>query len=121
MFSSCCERLQPMSAHVSVIPCFILTGAVKVVPPVKSYTSSGVELEDGSLLEVDMILLATGYKSNYDFIDVPCIKGAQVCAGLKHVHVHDRWHVNISDWYTDGRYYQTLPDSKVYGAYMGPT
>ena len=39
------------------------------------YTETGVLLEGGQSLEVDTIVLATGFTCNIDYVDVPCIKG----------------------------------------------
>ena len=66
-------------------------GVVKVVDPVEAYTETGVRLTGGQDLDVDMIVLATGYRSNYKFIDVPCIKGVYLAgytvSGSEHVSV----------------------------------
>jgi len=52
----------------------LMSGILKVVKPVERFTETGVILEGGERLDVDMILTATGYSSNYSFIDVPAIK-----------------------------------------------
>ena len=72
----------------------MLAGQVKAVGPVKRYTTNGVELDDGRCLEVDMILIATGYKSSYDFIDVPCIKGKHLL-NMNYIVVRAVWTNNL--------------------------
>lgn len=42
----------------------IKSGEIKVVPGVKKFSSGRVELVDGQNLEVDSVVLATGYRSN---------------------------------------------------------
>ncbi|RWR96088.1 putative indole-3-pyruvate monooxygenase YUCCA5 [Cinnamomum micranthum f. kanehirae] len=42
----------------------IKSGEIKVVPGVKKFSSGSVELVDGQNLEVDSVILATGYRSN---------------------------------------------------------
>ena len=57
---------------------------MKPVPAVIGYTETGVTLEGGQSLGVDLILYATGYKVNYDFIDDPRVKGMQEPSGSSH-------------------------------------
>ena len=64
--------------------CLFHPGRVKPVPAVIGYTETGVRLEGGQSLDVDLILYATGYKVNYDFIDDPRVKGMQEPSGSKH-------------------------------------
>ena len=52
-----------------------LLGQVKIVPALVGYTKTGVLLEGGRSLDVDMILYATGYSVKHDFIEHPEIKG----------------------------------------------
>ncbi|CAO2839830.1 unnamed protein product [Amaranthus hypochondriacus] len=42
----------------------IRSGDIKVVSGIKSFYSNGVELVDGTKMEVDAVVLATGYRSN---------------------------------------------------------
>ncbi|KAL3506297.1 hypothetical protein ACH5RR_031679 [Cinchona calisaya] len=42
----------------------IRSGMIKVVPGIKKFSRDGVELENGEFLEIDSVILATGYCSN---------------------------------------------------------
>lgn len=42
----------------------IRSGEIKVVPGIKRFIEGKVELVDGQLLDVDSVILATGYRSN---------------------------------------------------------
>nr|QLD98964.1 YUCCA9 [Lilium sp. c111111] len=42
----------------------IRSGDIKVVPGIKKFSTGRVELVDGQVLEVDSVVLATGYRSN---------------------------------------------------------
>lgn len=42
----------------------IKSGRIKVVPGIKKFSAGRVELVDGQNLEVDSVVLATGYRSN---------------------------------------------------------
>nr|QLD98963.1 YUCCA8 [Lilium sp. c102450] len=42
----------------------IKSGEIKIVPGVKRFSTGRVELIDGSILDIDSIILATGYRSN---------------------------------------------------------
>ncbi|XP_074265332.1 putative indole-3-pyruvate monooxygenase YUCCA5 [Silene latifolia] len=42
----------------------IRSGNIKIVPGVKCFYSNGVELDNGDKMEVDSVILATGYRSN---------------------------------------------------------
>ena len=55
--------------------CSSLTGAISPVAPIRSYTQTGMMLADDSVVDVDVIVMATGFRNNFDFVDVPCIKG----------------------------------------------
>lgn len=42
----------------------IRSGEIKVVPGIKRFSRGKVELADGKILEIDSVILATGYRSN---------------------------------------------------------
>ncbi|XP_024031304.1 probable indole-3-pyruvate monooxygenase YUCCA3, partial [Morus notabilis] len=42
----------------------IRSGKIKVVPGIKRFSEGRVELVDGKILEIDSVILATGYRSN---------------------------------------------------------
>lgn len=42
----------------------IKSGEIKVVPGIKRFFNSGVELVNGQVINVDAVILATGYCSN---------------------------------------------------------
>ncbi|KAJ4841159.1 putative indole-3-pyruvate monooxygenase YUCCA3 [Turnera subulata] len=42
----------------------IRSGKIKVVPGIKRFTNGRVELDNGETLEIDAVVLATGYRSN---------------------------------------------------------
>lgn len=42
----------------------IRSGDIKVVPGIKRFYANGVELVDGQIMDVDSVILATGYRSN---------------------------------------------------------
>jgi indole-3-pyruvate monooxygenase len=42
----------------------IRSGKIKVVPGIKKFSAGKVELVDGSVLDIDSVVLATGYRSN---------------------------------------------------------
>ncbi|CAI0436650.1 unnamed protein product [Linum tenue] len=42
----------------------VRSGEIKVVPGIKKFSSGKVELVDGKILEIDSVILATGYRSN---------------------------------------------------------
>ncbi|XP_051128000.1 probable indole-3-pyruvate monooxygenase YUCCA5 [Andrographis paniculata] len=42
----------------------IKSGDIRIVPGIKRFQESGVELVNGELLEIDSVILATGYSSN---------------------------------------------------------
>lgn len=42
----------------------IRSGKIKVVPGIKKFSSGRVELVDGEVLDIDSVILATGYRSN---------------------------------------------------------
>ncbi|CAL1356064.1 unnamed protein product [Linum trigynum] len=42
----------------------VRSGEIKVVPGIKKFSSGKVELVDGQILEIDSVILATGYRSN---------------------------------------------------------
>ena len=52
------------------LPNRIICGAVVVKPNIKRFTKTGVEFEDGSYEDnIDLVLLCTGYKFGFPFID----------------------------------------------------
>ena len=52
------------------LPNRIICGAVVVKPNIKRFTKTGVEFEDGSFEDnIDLVLLCTGYKFGFPFID----------------------------------------------------
>ena len=61
-----------MAAHPSVnddLPWCIMSGYVIIKPNVRRFTATGVIFEDGSMEDnIDMVMLATGYKMSYPFI-----------------------------------------------------
>lgn len=42
----------------------IRSGKIKVVPGIKRFSSNQVELVNGEVLDIDSVVLATGYRSN---------------------------------------------------------
>jgi indole-3-pyruvate monooxygenase len=42
----------------------IRSGKIKVVPGIKKFSAGKVELVDGNVLDIDSVVLATGYRSN---------------------------------------------------------
>ena len=42
----------------------IRSGEIKVVPGIRRFSKGKVELVDGRVLEIDSVVLATGYRSN---------------------------------------------------------
>ena len=42
---------------------------------VKISSHTGMMLADDSVVDADVIVMATGFRNNFDFVDVPCIKG----------------------------------------------
>lgn len=42
----------------------IKSGDIKVVPGIKRFSAGKVELVDGQVLDIDSVILATGYRSN---------------------------------------------------------
>ncbi|XP_071938188.1 probable indole-3-pyruvate monooxygenase YUCCA3 [Coffea arabica] len=42
----------------------IRSGKIRIVPGIKKFFRGGVELENGEFLEIDSVILATGYRSN---------------------------------------------------------
>ncbi|URD84609.1 Flavin-binding monooxygenase-like [Musa troglodytarum] len=50
----------------------IRSGDIKVVPGIKRFSSGSVELVDGQALDIDSVILATGYRSNVpQWLQVP--------------------------------------------------
>lgn len=45
----------------------IRSGKINVVPGIKKFTRNGAELLNGEYLELDSVVLATGYKSNVPY------------------------------------------------------
>ncbi|CAN6460423.1 unnamed protein product [Victoria cruziana] len=45
----------------------IRSGAIKVTPGIKKFLPEKVELVNGEILDIDAVILATGYKSNVPF------------------------------------------------------
>ncbi len=54
-----------------------ISGKVEIIRQyVTDLTPTGVKLEDGSIIkDIDIAFFATGYTPNYDFVDLPGIKG----------------------------------------------
>ncbi|GFR77764.1 dimethylaniline monooxygenase [N-oxide-forming] [Elysia marginata] len=50
------------------LPARMLTGAIKIKTDVKRFTETGVEFVDGTTEELDAVILATGYKSEFPFL-----------------------------------------------------
>ena len=53
-----------MEAHPTIsddLPHRIITGSVKIRSDIRHFTQSGVVFDDGTLLDVDVVILATGY------------------------------------------------------------
>ena len=50
------------------LPNRMLTGAIKIRDNVKRFTRTGVEFVDGTSEEVDAVILATGYKTDFPFL-----------------------------------------------------
>ncbi|MCB0685644.1 MAG: NAD(P)/FAD-dependent oxidoreductase [Saprospiraceae bacterium] len=46
----------------------IKEGKIKIVPDLEQFTTNGVILKNGELLEIDAIILATGYRSGIDHL-----------------------------------------------------
>ena len=51
------------------LPSRILNGSVKVKPDVKQINQRTIEFQDSTVEDVDAILLATGYKFSFPFLD----------------------------------------------------
>ena len=34
-----------------------------------------MKFEGDQAADVDIVVMATGYKNNFDFVDIPCVKG----------------------------------------------
>lgn len=45
----------------------IRSGDIRVVPGINKFTPNSVELVDGRIIDIDSVILATGYKSNVPF------------------------------------------------------
>ncbi|KAK7500228.1 hypothetical protein BaRGS_00008451 [Batillaria attramentaria] len=51
------------------LPFRIVSGTVKVKDDVKRFTSNAVEFKDGTLENIDMVVMATGYSVHFPFIE----------------------------------------------------
>lgn len=58
----------------SLLVYYLGHGAVTPVPDVKLFHRNSVELSDGTEIEPDLVVLATGYSANFEFID-PALLG----------------------------------------------
>ncbi|KAF3790411.1 putative indole-3-pyruvate monooxygenase [Nymphaea thermarum] len=58
----------------------IRSGDIKVVPGIKKFLSGKVELINGEIIDIDALILATGYKSNVPFSFLgPCLWYSLFC------------------------------------------
>lgn len=55
----------------------IMAGKVKIKPAIDHFTTTGVTLCDGSTLEVDTVIFATGYRIAAPLVDRSIIQGIQ--------------------------------------------
>ena len=60
----------------------IISARVKVVPKVLGFTPTGVSFVDGSSLDVDIVVFATGFQPSYAFVDCSDIQGIVHWHGL---------------------------------------
>ena len=51
------------------LPNRIICGNVIVKPNVKQFTETGVEFEDGTVVEADVVMLATGYTFGFPYLE----------------------------------------------------
>ncbi|KAG9483212.1 dimethylaniline monooxygenase [N-oxide-forming] 2-like isoform X2 [Eleutherodactylus coqui] len=56
------------------LPSQILQGSIKVKPDIKSFSETSVIFEDGTVVDADEIIFATGYSLKYPFLDDDIIK-----------------------------------------------
>lgn len=68
----------PLAQHPTAndeLPNRIISGSVKVKPNVRKFTKTGVEFEDGTFEDgIDVVILATGYKFGFPFLDKSVIE-----------------------------------------------
>ncbi len=64
----------------SLLVYYLGHGAIQPVPDIKQFHRNSVELSDGSEIEPDLVVMATGYQPSFEFID-PALLG--VTAGGK--------------------------------------
>ncbi|CAH1786168.1 unnamed protein product [Owenia fusiformis] len=57
------------------LPNRIICGAVQIRPDIKQFTENGVEFDDGTTInDLDVVILATGYKFGFPFLDKDVIE-----------------------------------------------
>ena len=59
----------------------IINAKIKVVPRLAGFTPTGVIFVDGSSLDVDIVVFATGFLPDYGFVDCPGIQSTWVWKG----------------------------------------
>ena len=67
---TCCTRL--LGAHPTIndeIPFHLMSRRVEVRPNVTHFLPHQVHFQDGTLEEVDVVIMATGYDYRLDFLD----------------------------------------------------
>ena len=90
-----------LSQHPTVsddLPNRIICGSVRIKPNIKCITKSSVEFEDGTKEnEIDVVVLATGYKIGFPFIDKEVIDVKQNQVDLyKYIYPPDLEHPTLA-------------------------
>ena len=92
---------RPFSQHPSVnddLPNRVICGSVIVKPNIKRFTETGVEFDDGTFEDnIDAVILATGYKFGFPFIDKEVLEVRENCVELfKYVFPPDLEHPTLA-------------------------
>lgn len=80
MIFSVFSFFRPLCAHPTIndaLPHHMSTGRITVGPDVQEFTENGVRLSDGRILELDTVILATGYNYRLPFLDPQVLEIAE--------------------------------------------
>ena len=90
---------RPYEAHPVVnsqLPYYLGHGRIKPVPDVARFDGASVELADGSRIEPDLVITATGYLPRFEFLDPELLASDEEGRPDLHLHAFARKHPTLA-------------------------
>ncbi|WP_045744604.1 flavin-containing monooxygenase [Actinoplanes rectilineatus] len=90
---------RPSEAHpvvTSQLPYYLGHGKITAVPDVTRFDGAAVELADGSRIEPDLVITATGYTPRFDFLEPALLDSDEDGRPDLHLHAFARRHPTLA-------------------------